>query len=187
MNSLKLFLLSFLFVAVANAGSFGDLAISGTGCVAKSADAKKIKPVAGQVDHYEIPLQLKVEKKLALALERKACNFRLPVKLEKTEKIVVSNYAYDIHLFAEKGSRIKSTLDVFLASKRGKPSLFEVKAIDKNEQMTKTISSESVAAESDCGKDAIVSGNLSVVATGVAKAAVDTDALFLTLQIVKCK
>lgn len=152
----------------------------------KPTGAKQIKPVPEQPDRYEIPIQMKVEKKVAFALERKACQFRLPVKLERSEKIRISNYSYNLRVDAEKGSKIKSSLEVFLASKRGKPLITEIKALDKNEQMTKAVSFSEIVDESECGSDVIVAGNLSVVTMGIAKASVATDPLYITLQIVKC-
>ncbi|MFZ3230573.1 MAG: hypothetical protein WA160_10250 [Pseudobdellovibrio sp.] len=177
----------FLFSFNVHAGSLGDLTIGGAGCV-NNSKTQKINLIAGSKDRYSIPIHIKLNKDATVSLGRKACNFRLPVVLNPDEKVSLMNLSQHVELEANKGSQVKTSLEVFFAALgKSKPIITEIKATDKSEKLSQVVRLDGVIAESACGNSTIVSGNLSAVASGSAGAVANLESLLITIQIAKCK
>jgi hypothetical protein len=176
---------SLLVSLTSNAGSLGQISMGGTGCSVPSG-SDGLVAVPGQKNRFSIPLQVVVNKKDD-TLVRKTCAFRLPAHLAANEKVVVSNAAQWVRLGASTGGQVKTNLEIFLAGSRGNPLTTEVKAITKPARLFQTVRAEGVIAESACGQDTIIGGNLSALASGPAQATAAVGNLLLTMKIVSCQ
>lgn len=176
---LNLILLSSVHVF---AYQLGTLSLSGGGCLSQKGSA------ALQTDEtIKFPLQLKLSKNFGSALERKACNFSIPIKLEKNEKVKISNLLQNVKLSSEKSVKTKVSLALFAAGfSATEPFVIETKG-DENEKFDRDFVSHLVLFESKCGKDIILRGNLNAFSQGNAKATVETGDLSLSVKATNCQ
>lgn len=180
----KIILLSVsMFSLGVQAAQFGTIAVAGNACYGST----DLQPILDQTDRYEAPIRLKVYKKASLAFDRKTCNFRLPISVKAGEKIQVLDVSHDVRLSASKGSMAKSSLEVGLTSKKNEVKLTEVIAEDKLTSVKQTILQDGIVAESNCGQDVIVSGNLSLITQGQNKALGSVQNVVLTIKVVACE
>lgn len=183
--ALAIGLFSLVVSLTSRAGSLGTLVLGGTGCTAETGESELI-PAPGYRNRYKVPLQIAITKRADVSLVRQSCNFRLPVEVGANEKVVVSNVAQWVRLGASANTQVKTNLEIFLTGSRGNPLTTEVKALDKPARLFQTVRSEGIVAESECGKSAIVAGNLSANAIGASQATAALGMLLLDVKIVKC-
>jgi len=179
--------LIFLFLVLFSASSFsmelGDMIISGNGCFGSS------KPVAVNKEEgrYALPIRAKVNKVAAAAFDRKSCNIRLPISLNTNERVQIINLSQVIRIIANRGTEVKSSLNVGLAGKANEPLTYETLVVNDDTSLIENLKADGIVAESGCGKDTMLTGNLSLIVNGNgAQAFVSTGTALLTLKIVNC-
>lgn len=175
-------LFTILTVQSVSAFELGTLAIGGTGCFGSA----KLIPIDGQEGRYALPLRVRLNKKADVAFDRKSCNIRLPVSLNPNEQLQIVDLSQAVRVFAAKGSDVKSTLNLSVLGKKTNPLVLEVKATDDDSSVIQNVKAEGVVVESACGKDAMITGDLNILATGTAKALASTGTALLTLKVVTC-
>jgi len=158
-----------------------ELSISGTGC--EKQNINQIKPIKG--DDYKFPFIFSISKQDVSQLERKACLLALPVKLNKKEKLQVSNINQNVTLNAFGGAHVKLSLTVTAPGQSGsKPLEVEVKNPTSLDQDLKQ---DGIIFETKCGADAIVRANINAFIQGPGTASASAGDLFLTLKSVPCR
>lgn len=173
--------LIFAFQA-ANAFELGKLALAGSGCFGGS----RVVAIEGENSRYALPIRVRLNKKGDAAFDRKTCNMRLPVSLNANEKLQILNLSHTVRVIADKDAEVKSTLSFSLVGKKSNPLTFSVKAVDDTVSIIENLKSEGLLAESACGSDTIVTGDLNILATGNAKALASTGTALVTLKVVNC-
>ncbi len=175
-------LLVSLTVISSQAMELGPAAIAGNGCygatqIIETGDGRLI-----------LPIRVRVNKKADAAFDRKTCNVRVPVSLAANEKLEVLDVSYPLRVVAYQGSEVKSALNVSIVGQRTSDLALTVTAIDQNISMTELLQTEpsKVLAESKCGVDTMLTGNLSVLVTGQARAFVSTGSSQVALKVVAC-
>ncbi|MEQ1723830.1 MAG: hypothetical protein ABL930_11685, partial [Pseudobdellovibrio sp.] len=131
---------------------------------------------------YVIPLNIDLKKSNTSALERKTCNLRIPIKLQAHQKLIVSEALQNIDIKSVKGTKIEATLKIAIASQKSKEM-----SIESESEENKKLSVSGLVTESACGKDAMLTTDLSVFATGPAAVSAKLDALSIEMKIVSCK
>lgn len=162
----------------------GTLSLSGNGC-ATEADSKSLKVLDAAKGRYKIPLHLQLNKTEGNQLERKTCNFSLPIKLSKNEKIKVVELVQSVKMNANKGTQSQLSLSVFAAGAAAKKPLIIESKGSNDSQIDEEFTSAEVF-ESKCGKDLILRGNLSAFARGDSKASASSGDLLFTIQSISC-
>lgn len=162
----------------------GNIIISGSGCYGSTI----VSPITSE-GRLLLPIRVSLNKKAATAFDRKTCNIRIPVTLNKSEKLQILDVSQSVRVIAAKGAGVKSSLNVSLVGQRTSDLTLAVDATTQHTSIVKTLKSERavVVAESECGEDAVIAGNLNVLATGQAKALATTSSAQLTLRVVSCK
>ncbi|MCC2678062.1 MAG: hypothetical protein K0R29_638 [Pseudobdellovibrio sp.] len=178
-----LFTLSVLFVLPAFSMQLGDLVIGGNGCFGSS----KLIPVSNSDGRYALPIRAKINKKAGAAFERKTCNLRLPVSLNPNEKLQLINLSQVVRLVAYKGAEVKTSLSMGIVGSSSTPLNFDIKVTDEDSSVIENLKADGVIAESACGKNAMITGNLSLLVNGSsAQAFVSTGTALVTLKVVNC-
>lgn len=168
MTILNLILLS--FIANSSPVTEGKISVAGNGCYGDM----QITPISGIEDRYELPIKVKLNKKAGSAFTRKTCNIRLPISLKSNEKLQVSDVSQAVQI---NGRDIKSTLNISVTGQKTKP------LVATSSQMIKA---DGILVESKCGRDAMLTGNLNVLAFGAGDGSATTEAVQVTLKIVRC-
>lgn len=168
MTILNLILLSIL--ANSSPVTEGKISVAGNGCYGDM----QITPVSGTEDRYELPIKVKLNKKAGSAFTRKTCNMRLPIFLKSNEKLQVSDVSQAVQI---NGRDIKSTLNISIVGQKTKPLVTTTSQVLK---------ASGILVESKCGRDAMLVANLNVLAYGALEGAATTEAVQVTLKIVKC-
>ncbi len=158
-------------IAAASPVTDGTIAISGNGCYGDM----KIVSVAGEKNRYELPIKIILDKKSKTPFERKTCNMRLPLSFKSNRKIQVSDISQTVNI---DGAGVKSTLNISVVGKKSKTL---------STSTSKTLVSEGLVVESECGKDLILTGDLNVVAAGSEIVSAKTEPVQITLKIINCK
>ena len=148
----------------------GKISVAGNGCYGDM----QIRPVSGTEDRYELPIKVKLNKKAGSVFTRKTCNMRLSVSLKANEKLQVSDVSQAVQI---NGRDIKSTLSISVVGNKTKP-LVATKS--------QVIQADGILVESKCGRDAMLVGNLNVLAYGAVAVSATTEAVQVTLKIIKC-
>lgn len=178
----KIMMLSLLTTTVF-AMKLKPLDVTGNGCEVK---IKQDAALTGE-GVYAIPLKINVEKNATTAFARKACQFSLPISLDKNEKVKITAIEQPVNFRLSKGTDARVELAVFFAgdSQKKKPFVFEEKATDQNFEQIKKFMSADQSFESACGKDVILRGLLSAYLKG-SQGSVTSDLLNLNIKIEKC-
>jgi hypothetical protein len=184
--SLKIFIASVLFSTLSQAIEITDLQIAGSGC-AVPVGGHELIPIAGSVDRFGIPLMMNIEKQSAPSLVRKSCVMSLSVKLNPGQKLQVLNVTQKVKLLAGAGAKASTQLEVFMAGQTGVPLKAEIGSVTKLVRSSQVLNDSGIVAESECGKDVVVRANSSVMLQGPSKARVNTEALALSLRVVRCQ
>lgn len=161
----------------------GDIVLGGNGCFGSS----KIIAVNSAEGRYALPIRAKVNKKAGTGFDRKTCNLRIPVTLNANEKLQLVNLSQVVRLVAYKGAEVKTSLSMGVAGQSGAPLNYNVKITDEDSSIIENLKADGVVAESTCGKDAMITGNLSLLVNGSsAQAFVSTGTALVTLKVVNC-
>lgn len=173
-----------LLLLSSNAAAFelGKMVLAGSGCFGGS----KVVAIEGEDSRYALPVRVRLNKKAESALDRKTCNMRLPVKLNSDEKLQILNLSQTVRVIASKDAEVKSTLNFSMVGKKANPLVFSVKASGDSVSVIENLKSEGLVAESACGTDTIITGDLNIIATGNAKALASTGTALVTLKVVNC-
>ncbi len=174
-----------LVSGAANAVNFGVPSVAGNGC--SSTSSAIFTPIQDQPNRYSLNNQLMIIKKLSPAVVRKSCQFRLPVQLASNEKLVVSEVAQYVRLNTSKNTGVNTSLEIFLAGKRGTPLTSELKGDSSNSHVAMLLEAHGIVAESACGGEVILAGNVSASAVGIGRAVVSTSDVQLSLEIKGCR
>lgn len=142
--------------------------------------------VPDSTNRYKIELQLALAKMNAPTVSRKFCAFRMPIKLKEKEKLVVTQVEQNVQLTAGPGVETKSKLEIFLVGQKSAPLQLNLTATDSAKRVGQTLKSEGVVAESGCGKEVIIAGNLAASVVGSSKGTVRTFPVLVTMEIVSC-
>lgn len=194
-GKMKPFLILSIFVAALYAShpvqafEMGGLQVAGAGCEVPPGGHELI-PVSGSSTRFGVPLMINATKLAApasLGLERKACAMALPVHLAANEKLIVKDVRQRVSLKSAVGAKSSARLEVFLAGQQGQVLKAEIEGKTKTVRSTQTLNDADVVAESDCGKDVIVRANSSAMISGSGAGRVNTQALYLTLEVVNCR
>jgi len=112
---------------------------------------------------------------------------RLPITLKANEKVQLINLSQVVRVVAYKGAEVKTSLNVSFAGTNSAPLTYEARVTDEDGTIIENLKADGFIAESLCGKDAMLSGNLSLLVNGSsAQAFVSTGTALLTLKIVDC-
>lgn len=183
---LNIGLLTILTSTSLYAAELGQLTLGGDGCTVATG-AQDLIPISGKPGRYQIPAQVAAAKKNAPSLLRNSCNFSLPVQVNKHEKLQVLDVTQAVNLKASKGTTVKTSLEIFLAGQVGNPLTAEAKGVSGTAKVSQTLRADGVVAESECGADSIIRGNLNAVILGSAKGTALTSRLQLTIRTVSCQ
>jgi hypothetical protein len=162
---------------------FGNLVLVGNGCFGST----KLITVSAEEGRYAFPLRAKVNKKSGTNFDRKTCNLRLPISLSANEKVQLVNLSQVVRVVAFKGAEVKSSLTMGLVGRNGAPLNFDLKLTDEEYSVIENLKAHGVVAESECGKSAMLTGNLSILVTGSnTQAFVSTGTALITLKVIRC-
>ena len=171
-----------LSLQTAAAFELGKLALAGSGCFG----GNHVVAIEGEASRYALPIRVRLNKKGDAVFDRKTCNMRLPVSLNAGEKLQILDLSQTVRVIADKDADVKSTLNFSLVGKKSNPLTFAVKAVDDRISVIDNLKSEGLLAESACGADTMVTGDLNILATGNAKALASTGTALVTLKVVTC-
>ncbi len=168
-----------------------DLKVNGTGCI--DPIFKKSIELSTKNNHLNIPLKSEVTLISPLNLERKVCQFSMTLSLKPHEKIQISDVQQKINLDLTGETEATSELSIYLAGKSNKLAFNDIQKVE-NETLKnkKTLGSLTEKLESECGRDVILRGSLSLLLTSknatqaIAKSAVQADELFVKIDTKSC-
>ena len=169
------------------AAEAGRLTMSGEGCGSQRFPGTL--PNLSENSHKAvIPFFFKLEKSADNKIGRKACNLAWPIKLNKKEKVQISNIQQDVLLTHSQGTLVKANLSLFFAgAKKTKDFKAELTADEKSETLQKIWNEDSFFMESGCGKDTIFRGNFNANVTGDSTGAAESESLKFNIKIVPCE
>ena len=167
---------------VSQAFQAGPLALSGSGCFG----SQQLILVDSETSRYALPIRVRLNKKADSSFDRKTCNMRLPISLNAGEKLQIMDLSQSVRVIAAKGSDVKSNLNLSILGKKANPLIFNVTATEETINVIETVKTPGLIAESLCGKDAMITGDLNILATGTAKALASTGTALVTLKVVTC-
>lgn len=180
---IKLVLATFFTSFGANAVSYGVPSVAGNGCPASNALFTR---VPNQANRYNLVNRIALVKGSNPAVARKTCLFRLPVKLAANERLVVSNVSQSVNLMADKGTTMQTSLEIFFAGQHGNPLTAQLKGVTSASRTSQVLEARGVVAQSACGQDVILSGNLAASAVGLARGSAITGDVQLNIQTESC-
>ena len=178
-------LISVLFFSVLSNASIklGDLKTAGNGCFGPT----QIVTVNAEENRIAFPVRVRVNKKAETSFDRKTCNLRLPLKLGPNQKVQLLNLSQVVRVVAYKGAEVKTNLSFSFVGKSSQPVTYEMKSTEDDTSSVEIMKADGVLAESDCGRDAILTGNLSGLINGNGtQAFLSTGAALITLKVVNC-
>jgi hypothetical protein len=180
----KLFLLIILTVSTSGFSmELGSITMGGNGCFGSG----KLILVNQESGRYALPVRAKINKLNGPSFDRKTCNLRLPVSLGANEKLQITDLSQVVRVVGYKNAEIKTNLAVGFAGQSLIPLTYETKLTGEDSTIIENVKSGGVIAESGCGKDAMLTGNLSLLISGSsAQAFVSTGTALMTLKIVSC-
>lgn len=184
---LLILVLSFLASKLSMGAQFQGLQISGKGCGVQTG-SETAASSSGLEKRFKIPLQLSLNKNHAASLERKTCNFSLPILVARNEKIKITNLVQHLKLRAFKGTQVKAMLALFAAGHPSqKPMVSEAKGLSSEVNVDEDWAFDGVLLETKCGQDVILRGNLNVVAQGDSKASAQVGDLLFSIESESCR
>lgn len=163
----------------------GEVSLAGNGCYGSTI----ITPVSAVPGRVSLPLRASLNKKAQLAsFQRTSCNIRIPVILAPNEKLQIIDIAQLVRMSISAGTQVKSNLNLSLVGQKASDLSLVAKAEDKNITLSKVLKTQNsaVIAESSCGQDSIIAGNLSILAIGEGAASATTGSVKVTLKVVSC-
>ena len=180
---LQTFLLLTIFSVSAFSMQLGGVVLAGNGCFGST----KLIAVNSEQGRYALPLRAKANKKSTDAFARTTCNMRLPITVAANEKVQLINLSQVVRVVAFKGAQIKTNLNLGFVGKNAPPLTYD-KSISEDEfSNIENLKSDGVLAESACGKNTMLTGNLSLIVSGsAAQAFVSTGTALLSLKVVRC-
>ena len=185
MKSISLFSIFTILLTSTSAFSMqtGAISIGGNGCFGASG----LIEVNGESGRYAFPIRVRVNKKSETSFDRKTCNIRLPISLAANEKVQLINLSQVVRVVGYAGAEVKSNLNMSFAGRSAQPLVFETKITDNEPSVIEILKNDGVVAESACGKDTMLTGNLSILANGAGtQAFITTGSAMLTLKVVTC-
>lgn len=180
-------LLSILTIVLTSASAFsmqmGNVSMGGNGCFGASS----LVEVNGEPGRYAFPIRVRVNKKSETTFDRKTCNIRLPISLAPNEKVQLVNLSQVVRAVGYAGADVKSNLNMSFAGRSAEALVFETKITADEPSVIEILKNDGVVAESACGKDAMLTGNLSILVHGAgSQAFITTGSAMLTLKVVTC-
>ena len=161
----------------------GALTLAGNGCFGSS----NVITISGDEGRYAFPIRAKLNKKSDTSFDRKTCNLRLPIAVAPNEKVQLIDLSQVVRVVAYKGAQVKTNLNMGFAGKTTPPLSYNLDVSDDEISTAEILKSPGVLVESECGKDAMLTGNLSLLVNGTgAQAFVSTGTALLTLKVVSC-
>lgn len=161
----------------------GDLKTAGNGCFGSA----QVVTVNAEENRIAFPIRVRVNKKSETSFDRKTCNLRLPIKLGPNQKVQLLNLSQVVRVVAYKGAEVKTNLSFSFVGKSSQPLAFEMKATEDDTSSVEVMKADGVLAESECGRDAILTGNLSGLVNGSGtQAFVSTGTALVTLKVISC-
>jgi hypothetical protein len=131
---------------------------------------------------YVFPLNISLNKLNSAAFERKTCNLRLPIKLAANQKLIVSEALQNLEIKSAKGTKVKANLKIAIVGQK-----YKEMSLESESEENKQLIASGLVAESACGKDAMLTADISVFASGSQAARVKLGALSIDLKVVNCK
>lgn len=178
-------ILSITFFSVSSfaALQLGDLKTAGNGCFGSA----QVVTVNADENRIAFPLRVRVNKKSETSFDRKTCNLRLPIKLGPNQKVQLVNLSQVVRVVAYKGAEVKTNLSMGFVGKSTSPLAFEMKASEDDTSSVEIMKADGVLAESECGRDTILTGNLSGLVNGNGtQAFLSTGTALVTLKVISC-
>lgn len=183
---MKPYSLIFTFLVISSAAlaiELGPVAIGGTGCFG----TQKVMTLDEAEGSYALPLRVRLNKNTNAVIDRKSCQVRIPVKLDANKKLQISDLSQSVRLLLNEGASAKSNLEVSVIGQRAEPLKLEASALEGSRSIFEVLKRPGLVAESKCGQDTIITGNLNIIASGEAKSFSSTGSLILKLKIVDCE
>ncbi len=181
MKSLFFLIVAFLTFTAHGALELGKLSLSGSGC--QKELISDLKPLTEGSDRYSLPLHLHLDKTAATTIERKSCQFSLPVKVSEKESVQISAVSQKVNLTGTLKTPVKLALSVFASGVAHSKSKMEAETKDATPLATE-VKNDGVLFETKCGKESILRGNLNAFAQGPDAATVTSEDLILTIKAV---
>jgi hypothetical protein len=114
-------------------------------------------------------------------------NLRSPIKLAPNQKVQLVNLSQVVRIVTYKGAEVKTNLSFGFVGKSSQPLAFEMKASEDDTSTVEILKADGVLAESECGRDAILTGNLSGMFNGIGtRAFLSTGTALVTLKVLSC-
>ncbi len=161
----------------------GKLSLSGSGCAKELIENQK--PTEGDPNRYSLPFHLVLTKTEATVIERKSCQFSLPIKISEKEIVEVSSVSQNIKLKGNVKTPVKVQLSVFATGLSSSKKRLSLETKDDTE-LSEDLKNDGVVFNSKCGKDVIVRGNLSAFAQGPDAATTSSSDLLLSIKVSAC-
>lgn len=174
-----------LSVAMAQALQFGELKIAGNACDAETGVQELVKVEDSEI-RYLIPLSLYLRKDQGKSLARANCTFSLPVKAAAGMKVIAANSAQLISLRAAANSNLKVELELFKSGSSNEKVNMELVTEDHSDVAADILRKPDLIAQSECGGQMILRGNLSTVMRGQGSSRVYARDLELDILAVPC-
>lgn len=144
---------------------FGDLQIAGHACDAESG-IQPLQKVEGSEIRYKLPTSIYLRKDSSKSLLRGSCTFALPVTAAPGMKVIAANAEQLVSLRAEAKSNIKVELELFKSGSIGEKLVKELLTQEKSGASAEILRHVDLIAESECGGEIILRGNLSATLLG---------------------
>lgn len=176
-------ILVLLFTLPTLSFELGDVSVVGNGCFGSG----RLVQVNAEEGRYALPIRAKINKMPGILFERRACNLRLPVRMKPTEKLQLVNLSQVVRVVGYQGAEVKTSLSLGIAGQSGSPVSYALKITEKDSSVIENLKADGVIAESICGKDVMLTGNLSLLINGSsAQAFVSTGTALVSLKVVNC-
>ena len=184
--SMKFVFVIFLSSAVpglAATVSFGGVKTAGNGCFG----SEKLVTVNEQEGRFALPIRVRVNKAAETSFDRKTCNLRIPVKISSNKKVQLLNLSQVVRVVSYKGAEINTNLNFGFAGRSGAPLSFSAVTTEDEDSTIQILKQDGVIAESECGRDAMLTANLSALVKGNgAQAFLSTGTALVTIKVVDC-
>lgn len=176
-----------LSVAMAQADlQFGDLQVAGNACDVETG-VQPLQKVEDSDIRYVLPTSIYIRKDHSKSLLRGACTFALPVTAAPGMKVIAANAAQLVSLRAEARSNVKVELELFKSGSSNEKMVKTLVTKDESDISAEILRKVDLIAESECGGQIILRGNLSAIMMGSGASRAYTRNLEMDILAVPCE
>jgi hypothetical protein len=160
----------------------GQLAMGGTACPLAGADIE-VRLNRGRL---QIPLVVESRKASTDQIERGACAFTLPLSVDSSHRLVLSNLVALGNLNLARGTQGRVNLEVFAAGDRGETLSEALNAEQRRIYKDFSLTQEGEVVTLECGQAINLRGNASVLLQGQGRAYGNLNLIQLQARVERC-